>query len=231
MRRWLLWVPLGLAACASEPSAGGGAVDGGRVADAPADEPTVLVVQPPVEDSLVGRGFYSHEAPGRARNYAHADDFRLDRPAQLHAIVWWGLAEPAEPDAFENFTHFTVRLFAAGEDGAPGALQLERQVAWASTSPRPTGRRATVLEERALGAEQEHELTLQAPLPLDAQTTYFLSITAHRRDPEGPTWMWGDGASNNDRTWSRPLDTDAWVAIDDTDSSFRLLGRWSAPNP
>ncbi|MCB9570007.1 MAG: SRPBCC domain-containing protein [Myxococcales bacterium] len=180
---------------------------------------------PRPEASAVGRGFYSHIDRGSARNHQHVDDFRLDRPARLAGLRWWGMSERGEGPGVDNISDFTVRVLAADPQGEPGAVIYEQTFALAATGPEATGRRPRGRRAgQARGPEHVHHVEFARPLELAADTAYFLGILAHRRDPAGDRWLWADGEDRDRIAYSRPLDGVEWQRIIDVDSAFELIG-------
>lgn len=202
----------------------------GRAAEATASSATAtatnasLYRQAPMPGPRgLGRGYYSHIDRGRARNYHHADDFRLAGDATITAIRWWGAAEAGDGDGVPNIGDYTLRILGADGEGGPGPVLYEQTIAAAATMPTPTGRRGRGAQ-RAHGEEHVHTVDLARPLALAGETTYFLAILAHRSDPGGDTWQWSDSEARNRRSFSRPVDAVVWQEIIDADSAFELLG-------
>ncbi|MCA9663575.1 MAG: hypothetical protein KC486_34920, partial [Myxococcales bacterium] len=206
---------------------GRAAAAGAEAAEAPATAASVsLYRQAPMPGPRgLGRGYYSHIDRGRARNYHHADDFRLASDATIRAIRWWGAAEVGEGggEGAPNIRDYTLRILGADAEGGPGPVLYEQTIAAEATMPTPTGRRGRGAQ-RAHGEEHVHTVDLARALELDGETTYFLAILAHRSDPAGDTWQWSDAEARNRRSFSRPVDAVVWQDLIDADSAFELLG-------
>lgn len=186
-----------------------------------------LLRQPPhPEPDQVGLGFFSHVGTGARRNHVHADDFRLSSDATVTRVRWWGLSDRG--DVLDNFDTFTITIRRASMKGEPGEIVLEQTVPAAGTSATSTGRRGSGKGEASRGREYVHTVPLQSPPTLQAETTYYITVAAHRKDGAADNWQWQDAGPHNRISYSRPLgtpgSTTAWQRIEDADSAFELWG-------
>lgn len=183
-----------------------------------------LLRQPPHTNAdHVGLGFFSHRGKGSRRNHVHADDFRLGSDAVVTHVRWWGLSD--QPRDLGNFDDFQVTIRAADRSGAPGKVLVQQRVPTPATSPRATGRRGSGKAPASRGPEYVQLIELEKPATLQAGATYFLTVAAHRIDPEADNWQWQDAAPDNRVSFSHPLGQPKWQRIEDADSAFELLGR------
>ncbi len=176
---------------------------------------------PPKKSRDIGFGFFSHVDRGKARNHIHADDFRLPAAASVSRIAWWGMTEGTTDPATLNVEDFTVRVHAS-RDGEPAAVVCEQNFPVANLAIQPTKRYAPKGAERSRGEEHRFEAKLRQPCELAADTTYFVSIMAHRRDPMGDAWQWSDSIAANKIAFSHPFADPSWTRIVDADSTFAL---------
>jgi hypothetical protein len=179
---------------------------------------------PVIAQERVGLGFFSHDGKGRARNHVHADDFLVHSAATLIGVDWWGHLEGSGHDRLEDLRGFTIRIHQADVDGSPGPVLSETRVTLAASQPAFTGRFAISTKPEKTGPrEWRHHANLSAPLRLEADTTYFLSIAAQRREDDSEPWQWTDAELSNGHSFSRALDQVGWAGIQDTDSAFELI--------
>ncbi|MEZ4448870.1 MAG: hypothetical protein R3B09_05255 [Nannocystaceae bacterium] len=180
--------------------------------------------QPPIADaSRVGLGFFSHQIRGVDRNHVHADDFAIDADATLVGVRFWGHSDGRTGSEVSNFPEFSLRIHSATPERTPGPIIYEQTIDSVTAKPTPTGRRAKGKGNKPGPVELLYDAPLAVPFALAGGATYFLSIAAVRRDPQGDAWMWSDGELRNGRSYSHALGDPRWIAIDDTDSAFELL--------
>jgi hypothetical protein len=127
-------------------------------------------------------------ADSDTNNSIVADDFMLPRSANLGRIEWWGghgAPWGAPPE------DFTVRVYAdAG--GQPGAL-LRTYGPGLNVTREATGRTVTpVWDPMFANPEYRYAFDLPEPLPVDAQTLYWLSVAS---PSGGSTWIWKSTAT------------------------------------
>ena len=144
-----------------------------------------------------------------------ADDFRLNASASLEQVVWWGgygNAHLPRPDG----DSFTLRIFSDG-GGMPG-LVLATYTFGAET------RRTQITP-----TDFEYAFTLPAPLALEGNRTYWLSLT---NVPTSLDWSWlatsfeqetcTPSAPCSRRSFGSPI-SGPWEEYYNN-SAFRLLG-------
>ncbi|MCA9273799.1 MAG: hypothetical protein KDA31_12235 [Phycisphaerales bacterium] len=180
------------------------------------------------DDSKVGLGFFSQSEPRANRNYKHADDFTLSTAATIDKVVWWGQSSKAVHADLTNFDSFLVEFYSvrtlAGAP-VPDALLASYTFNPTDTSPVQTGR------QTPNGAfEYRHEATLDTPFAAEADTRYFIAISAGmiQTTSASDAWQWQDASLVNGASGVYSWATRAWTGFQDTDSAFELI---SVPAP
>lgn len=188
----------------------------------------VIFSQPTTSDpDQIGFGWYSHSQPRATRNYKHADNFMLDSSTQINQVNWWGISEGLVSSGLENFDSFQIEFWTSftRPNGrfVPDALIASESFNLLDTNITDTGRRA------ANGAiEYQHHVALNNPVTFDADTTYWISISARSIDGSGDAWQWQDADAFDTTSSSWSYRDTRWLYFEDTDSAFELI---SVPAP
>ena len=194
---------------------------------AAANEP--IVSQPTTtDDTKVGLGWYSHAEPRVRKNYKHADDFILTAPAEIGRVVWWGQSSKHTHDDLTNFDSFQIEIFEAqlvDDQWLPGTLVASQTLDLADTTPTPTGRLTP-----AGAIEYRHDAPLTAAIALDADTRYFLAISAGLIETgyASDAWQWQDADLYDGWSATYAWATGGWTGYQDSDSAFEL---YAVPAP
>lgn len=174
-------------------------------------------------DANVGFGFFSHSEPRPTRNYKHADNFTLVDAAQIRQVRWWGLSEGRLGDDLSNFDQFTVEFWSStispNENSIPDSLLTTQTYSLENTQPTPTGRTSPASD----ALEYVHEATLDTPISLDADSTYFVVVAARSINGRGDGWQWQDSDLYDGYTVSWSYTNSEWLEFQDTDSAFELI--------
>lgn len=175
------------------------------------------------DDSKVGLGFYSQSEPRANRNYKHADEFTLSEEASIDKVVWWGQSSKTVHADLTNFDSFLVEFYSVRSlAGAPvpDALLASYTFNPTDTSPMQTGR------QTPSGAfEYRHQATLDTPFVAEADTRYFIAISAGmvQTTSASDSWQWQDSSLVNGSSGVYSWATRAWSGFQDTDSAFELI--------
>lgn len=180
-----------------------------------------VVYQQEISDEPIGFGFFSHSQPRETHSFKHADNFSLSASATIGHVSWFGIGEGEQTSGLENVASFTIELWSSRPRNnglpRPDALLTSESFSLEQTGPTATGRTDT------LGAmEFEHAATLSSAWDLDADTTYWISISAESIDPSGDAWKWRDSIDADRISNSYNYGTDRWINVIDTDSAFTL---------
>ena len=164
-----------------------------------------------------GIGFSSSPSPANAQS---ADNFRLNASETITGVRWWGVQSVAGPlpDLFDL-------SFFDDASGVPAALPFETLLGLAAS------RTATALTEAGGFPVFEFNVALLVPLPLFADTNYYLSIF-YPDDPanvNGPFpdffWLSSDPGSNYFRQLPLLPDPDTgddWIEDSTNNLAFAL---------
>ena len=180
------------------------------------------------DDASVGLGWYSNAEPRVRKNYKHADDFTLTAPAEIGRVVWWGQSSKHTHADLTNFDEWHVEFYEAelvGGQWLPGALLSTEIIAKDLTNPTPTGRTTP-----AGAIEYRHDATLTAPVGLEADTRYFLAVSAGliANDTTSDAWQWQDADLHDGWSATYAWGTGEWTGYQDSDSAFEL---YAVPSP
>ncbi len=187
----------------------------------PACAQTIYSQPTTADDTLVGRGWFSHSSPRPTRNFKHADQFMLNNPSTVGSIRWWGISEGLRVDDLSNVSSFTVEFFESisTPDGTnPGTLIASELFDVPATDPTDTGRRSP-----RDAIEYRHLATLSSPVDLDAGVEYFVAVSAESIDPNLDGWQWQDADFFDGYSVSFSYADDEWLEFIDTDSAFELV--------
>ena len=188
----------------------------------------VVYSQPTTSDaSSVGLGWYSSSEPRPTRSFRHADNFSLTAPTAISSVRWWGLTEGSSHTDLGNFDTFTIEFYSnrtqPNGNIRPLDLIASTTIQVAATNATETGRTAT-----SGAIEYMHEATLTTPLSFDADTTYWIAISAHSIDPSADAWQWQDSDDYDTLSSSFDYNQNRWLVLQDTDSAFELI---AVPSP
>jgi hypothetical protein len=149
---------------------------------------------------------------------AFADSFQVTQSTLLTRITWWGIYDGEAPNDFYNES-FTIRIYA-DDAGQPGAV-LVTYTPGDQVFRTLTGRN---YEESWQGSppvlEYFFSMTLPAPLTLQANTRYWISITTSPYDYVYLLWESSPG-SGAPGVHIR-VDGGPWMDWGDSGVSFRL---------
>ena len=172
-------------------------------------------------------GYFSHAEPRATRNFKHADNFQLSATTQINQVNWWGMSEEIATAGLENFDTFQIEFYTSltNNNGRikPDVLIGSESFDISQTNTVDTGHRT------ANGAiKYSHQITLDSAVAFDADTTYWISISARSIDGSGDAWQWLDSDFLDGASSSWTYATSRWLALQDTDSAFQLI---SVPAP
>ena len=172
-------------------------------------------------------GWFSHSEPRATRNFKHADNFQLSTPTQINQINWWGMTEGVSSVDLENFDTFQIEFYTSRTTNnnriKPDVLIGSESFDINQTNTVDTGHRT------ANGAiKYSHQITLGSAVTFDADTTYWISISARSIDGSGDAWQWLDSDLHGGASSSWDFANSRWLALQDTDSAFQLV---SVPAP
>jgi hypothetical protein len=170
--------------------------------------------------------YWSSPTPGSSWTVLAADSFQLTERKLLSRITWWGiygyLGQNNVPPLPE-YDSFVIRIYA-DDGGQPGAVVATFETGFGTTSRTATGRTQYWPYEpdpyppgQPYPAEEySYKWTLPAPLPLEANTTYWLSIVNHPLYAPEARWNWSHSASPNNlgvmRGWTDGSSPVMWEA-------------------
>lgn len=186
-----------------------------------------LVTQSSVGD---GRGLVSEDTPGSFFSVRTADEFVLTQDSWLTGMVWLGFSESfVDQDDLQNASGFTVRVYeASASDGLPGPILMQETLPVTQTSPVFTGVRGL-----SGGKEFRHQVTFGAPVPLAANTVYWVSVGVNLIVLEDDSWLWSRSLQGNQQcARDQLLDETGFVLINtgtDRDVAFTLIGSSGSP--
>lgn len=172
-------------------------------------------------------GWYSSSEPRPTRNFKHADNFTLTAQSHISQINWWGMTEGAAHTDLQNFDQFQIEFYTSRTTNnnriKPDTLIASQTFALSSIITTDTG------HQTAAGViKYQHQATLTNTVTLDANTTYWIAISARSIDPTSDTWQWLDSDLADADSSSYDYNTDRWLALRDTDSAFQLF---TIPSP
>ena len=172
-------------------------------------------------------GWYSHSEPRATRNFKHADNFQLSASTQINQVNWWGMSEGNNSAGLKNFDTFQIEFYTSltNNNGRikPDVLLGSESFDISQTNVVDTG------HQTANGAvKYSHQITLSNILTFDADTTYWISISARSINGSGDAWQWLDSDLLDGTSSSWTYATSRWLALQDTDSAFQLV---SVPAP
>ena len=167
-------------------------------------------------------GWYSSSEPRPTRNFKHADNFTLSAQSHISQINWWGMTEGVSHTDLQNFDQFQIEFYTSRTTNnnriKPDTLISSQTFDLASITTNDTGFQTTS------GAfKYQHQATLTNTVALDANTTYWIAISARSIDPTADTWQWLDADPTDTDSSSYDYKTDRWLALRDTDSAFQLF--------
>lgn len=173
------------------------------------------------DDQQVGLGWYSSSEPRPTRNFKHADNFRLSESAHIAQIEFVGLTEGLSHTDLSNFDAFTVEIWSSqtlpNTRIRPFSLIATESFTLKQTSAALTGRAA---QSGAL--EYNHLVNLTELIALDADTDYWISISARSIDPAADVWQWQDANLDDTISSSWSYTENRWLYQEDSDSAFTL---------
>ena len=177
---------------------------------------------PNADDQQVGLGWYSSSEPRPTRNFRHADNFKLNESAQIAQIEFFGLTEGLSHTDLSNFDSFTIELWTSqtlpNTRIKPNTLIATESFTLQQTNAMQTGRSAIS------GAfEYQHLVELTNPVALDADTNYWISISARSIDPSADVWQWQDSDLFDSVSSSWSYADNRWLYQEDSDSAFTLI--------
>lgn len=124
------------------------------------------------------------------------EDFRVDHNTQITRVRFWGELMPAQGFLieFHNQDPNTVAM-------QPDLFRLESQPLLEEVHPNP-------LAVAASGAWVQYEVVLDSPVPVTANTRYFVAVIGLEPIPWSE-WLWAQGGGTNTGTfyWSRGAHT------------------------
>jgi hypothetical protein len=172
-------------------------------------------------------GWYSSSEPRPTRNFKHADNFTLTAQSHISQINWWGMTEGAAHTDLQNFDQFQIEFYTSRTTNnnriKPDTLIASQTFDLSSIITTNTG------HQTAAGViKYQHQATLTNTVTLDANTTYWIAISARSIDPTSDTWQWLDSDLADADSSSYDYNTDRWLALRDTDSAFQLF---TIPSP
>ncbi len=167
--------------------------------------------------------FASTSDPTAIFAFQAADNFAVAQDTLITKIHWWGNSDEFNLPGLENFTHFTVRLFA-DDGGLPGGTVMSQTLTTAQTNPVDTG-----LTSFAGTDVYRQELEFEAPLFLNAGA-YFISVTASGYiDNQGAIWYWQKGNGGDGDLVFDNYDGGGWRPFGPAfDTAFELF---TVPSP
>jgi hypothetical protein len=145
---------------------------------------------------------YEQTPSGPAQNYAYqsstspygnrsvvADSFQVTQSTLLTRISWWGVYDGEAPD--EMYRESFIIKVHADNGGQPGAVLATFDTGPSMTSRTATGRTQTLPYYWGDPLpEYSYKWTLTTPLPLEANTTYWLEIEQVTSYTPPVTWHW-----------------------------------------
>ncbi len=172
-------------------------------------------------------GWFSHSEPRATRNFKHADNFQLSTSTQINQVNWWGMTEGVASTDLKNFDTFQIEFYTSRTTNnnriKPDVLIATESFDISQTNTTDTGHRT------ATGAiKYSHQITLTNTLSLDANTTYWIAISARSIDGSADAWQWLDSDLFGGASSSWDYANNRWLALQDTDSAFQLV---SVPAP
>lgn len=172
-------------------------------------------------------GWYSNSEPRATRNFKHADNFQLSATTQINQVNWWGMTEGVASTTLENFDTFQIEFYTSRTTNnnriKPDTLIASESFHISQTNTTDTGHRTTT------GAiKYSHQITLDSAVSFQANTTYWIAISARSIDGSADAWQWLDSDLLDGASSSWTYATNRWLALQDTDSAFQLV---SVPAP
>lgn len=187
----------------------------------------VLYSQTSTDSAQTDFGWYSSSEARPTRNFKHADNFQLESSAQVSSINWWGTTEGLSNTDLSNFDTFQIEFWSSVTQPngriRPNILTHTETFNLIDTSPTETGR---ITSRGAI--EYMHSATLTDIVTLEADTMYWISISAHSIDPLVDVWQWQDADNADQISSSWSYQSGFWNYQFDTDSAFELVG---VPSP
>jgi hypothetical protein len=182
----------------------------------------VYTQSPSSEPDSIGLGWYSSSEPRPTRSYKHADNFVLEDTTLVSGLNWWGLTEGLNDTTYTNFDSFTIEFWSSMTlpNGRikPETLMHTETLSILESSLAETGRHSP-----SGLVEYRHHYELDESIVLDADTTYWISISAHSVDPAGDVWQWQDADDADTISSSYDYSAERWLYLVDTDSAFELI--------
>ncbi len=187
----------------------------------------IVYSQTSTDPSQTDFGWYSSSEPRPTRNFKHADNFMLGSSTQVTAINWWGTSEGLSHTDLTNFDSFQIEFWSSRTQPngriKPDALLSTESFDLDETNATDTGRRST------RGAIQYmHSATLGSAVTLEADTMYWISISARSIHPTADVWQWQDADTFDQISSSWTYQFGVWQYQFDTDSAFELV---TVPSP
>jgi len=166
-------------------------------------------------------GYFSHSEPRATRNFKHADNFQLSTNTQINQVNWWGMTEGVASTDLENFDTFQIEFYTSRTTNnnriKPDVLLASESFDLGQTNTIDTGHRT------ATGAiKYSHQIALSSAVSFDANTTYWIAISARSIDGSGDAWQWLDSDLLDGASSSWDYANSRWLALQDTDSAFQL---------
>jgi hypothetical protein len=152
-----------------------------------------------------------------------ADSFQLTESALLSRITWWGIygnlfGQDGVPPPLE-YESFVIRIYADNA-GQPGAMLATFDTGFKTTSRTATGRiqywpyEPWANEQPYPVDEYSYKWTLPTPFPIEANTTYWISIVSKQRFGTTARWNWSHSAYPNNlgvmSSWTDGTTTEPW---------------------
>lgn len=207
-----------------------GWVGGAMSVCAPAGFGSVILFQqaPPVGGTAVSISISTGGNPFSFANRRAADNFTLGDLSDVTSLRFWGGDESDAPSPpLRNLRGFNIQVFAADPVGNPGPVLFDSGlVPLASTSPTREG---TLLVGLNLAPMYRFDYTLPAPLRLQPDTTYFLSVAGVVFNPVDATneaWLWAAGPVGDTNIWQDRFDGQGYLprTLSRRNAAFVLSG-------
>lgn len=182
----------------------------------------IVYSQTSTDPSQTDFGWYSSSEPRPTRNFKHADNFMLGSSEQITAVNWWGTSEGLSHTDLTNFDSFQIEFWSSRTQPngriKPSELISTESFDLTETNATDTGRRTS-----RDTIEYMHSATLSNAITLEADTMYWISISARSIDPTADVWQWQDADSTDQISSSWTYQFGVWQYQFDTDSAFQLI--------